>query len=389
MTSIEAEDRTAAAKIEEQLRNLPKVSLHDHLDGSLRPATLVELAAEIGHELPTQDPDELAETFSRNANSGSLEKYLEAFAHTTAVMQTAANLRRVAKEYVEDLAADGIVYAEVRWAPEQHQAEGLSLDEAVEAVQTGLEEGMSSVEAQDGIIVVGQLISAMRQSDRADEIVEVALRHRENGVLGFDIAGPEAGFPPSRFAGAFTRLAEEMLPATVHAGEADGVESVRDALVSGRAQRLGHGIRVAEDITVTVGESSRSKTAEDGEEELVEVELGPVARWVRDRQIHLEASPTSNLQTGAADGFSEGGRAALADHPFDMLYQLGFNIGVNTDNRLVSGVTLSYELAQIAVTFDYGLAELADFQINALESSFLGYEEREALAGVILEAWNA
>lgn len=389
MTSIEAEDRTAAAKIEEQLRNLPKVSLHDHLDGSLRPATLVELAAEIGHELPTEDPDELAETFSRNANSGSLEKYLEAFAHTTAVMQTAANLRRVAKEYVEDLAADGIVYAEVRWAPEQHQAEGLSLDEAVEAVQTGLEEGMSSVEAQDGIIVVGQLISAMRQSDRADEVVEVALRHRDKGVLGFDIAGPEAGFPPSKFAGAFTRLAEEMLPATVHAGEADGVESVRDALVSGRAQRLGHGIRVAEDITVTVGESSRSKTAEDGEEELVEVELGPVARWVRDRQIHLEASPTSNLQTGAADGFSEGGRAALADHPFDMLYQLGFNIGVNTDNRLVSGVTLSYELAQIAVTFDYGLAELADFQINALESSFLGYEEREALAGVILEAWNA
>lgn len=389
MTSIEAEDRTAAAKLEEQLRNLPKVSLHDHLDGSLRPATLVELAAEIGHELPTQDPDELAETFSRNANSGSLEKYLEAFAHTTAVMQTAANLRRVAKEYVEDLAADGIVYAEVRWAPEQHQAEGLSLDEAVEAVQTGLEEGMSSVEAQDGIIVVGQLISAMRQSDRADEVVEVALGHRDKGVLGFDIAGPEAGFPPSKFAGAFTRLAEEMLPATVHAGEADGVESVRDALVSGRAQRLGHGIRVAEDITVTVGESSRSKTAEDGEEELVEVELGPVARWVRDRQIHLEASPTSNLQTGAADGFSEGGRAALADHPFDMLYQLGFNIGVNTDNRLVSGVTLSYELAQIAVTFDYGLAELADFQINALESSFLGYEEREALAGVILEAWNA
>ncbi|GAA1453629.1 adenosine deaminase [Nesterenkonia lacusekhoensis] len=389
MTSTEAEDRTAAAKLEEQLRNLPKVSLHDHLDGSLRPATLVELAAEIGHELPSQDPEELAETFSRNANSGSLEKYLEAFAHTTAVMQTAANLRRVAKEYVEDLAADGIVYAEVRWAPEQHQAEGLSVDEAVEAVQTGLEEGMSSVEAQDGIIVVGQLISAMRQSDRADEIVEVALRHRDKGVLGFDIAGPEAGFPPSKFAGAFTRLAEEMLPTTVHAGEGDGVDSIRDALVSGRAQRLGHGIRVAEDITVTVGESSRSKTAEDGEEELVEVELGPVARWVRDRQIHLEASPTSNLQTGAADGFSEGGKAALADHPFDMLYQLGFNIGVNTDNRLVSGVTLSYELAQIAVTFDYGLAELADFQINALESSFLGYEEREALAGVILEAWNA
>lgn len=389
MTSIEAEDRTTAAKFEEQLRNLPKVSLHDHLDGSLRPSTLVELAAEIGHELPAQDPEELAETFSRNANSGSLEKYLETFAHTTAVMQTAQQLRRVAKEYVEDLAADGVVYAEVRWAPEQHQQQGLSLDEAVEAVQAGLEDGMQSVEAQDGIIIVGQLISAMRQADRADEIVEVALRHRDRGVVGFDIAGPEAGFPPSKFAGAFTRLAEQMLPATVHAGEADGVESVRDALVSGRAQRLGHGIRVAEDITVTVGDSSRSKTADDGDERLVEVELGPVARWVRDRQIHLEASPTSNLQTGAAASFAQDGAATLADHPFDMLYQLGFNVGVNTDNRLVSGVTLSYELAQLAVTFDYGLAELADFQINALEASFLGYEEREALAGIILEAWNS
>lgn len=389
MTSIEAEDRTTAAKLEEQLRNLPKVSLHDHLDGSLRPSTLVELAAEIGHELPTSDPEALAETFSRNANSGSLEKYLEAFAHTTAVMQTAQNLRRVAKEYVEDLAADGIVYAEVRWAPEQHQQQGLSLDEAVEAVQAGLEDGMQSVEAQDGIIIVGQLISAMRQADRADEIVETALRHRDRGVVGFDIAGPEAGFPPSKFTGAFTRLAEQMLPATVHAGEADGVGSVRDALVSGRAQRLGHGIRVAEDITVTVGDSSRSKTADDGDEQLVEVELGPVARWVRDRQIHLETSPTSNLQTGAAAGFAEDGAATPADHPFDMLYQLGFNVGVNTDNRLVSGVTLSYELAQLAVTFDYGLAELADFQINALEASFLGYEEREALAGIILEAWNS
>ncbi|MGJ9373619.1 adenosine deaminase [Nesterenkonia sp. CF4.4] len=383
MTSTAAEARSAAAKLEEQLRNLPKVSLHDHLDGSLRPSTLIELAAEIGHELPSQDAEELAERFRQNANSGSLESYLEAFAHTTAVMQTAPNLRRVAKEYVEDLAADGIIYSEVRWAPEQHQEQGLSLDEAVEAVQEGLNQGMETVAEQDGVIVVGQLVSAMRQSDRADEIVEVALRHRDKGVVGFDIAGPEAGFPPSRFADAFTRLATEMLPTTVHAGEGDGIESVRDALVSGRAQRLGHGVRVADDISVIEGDVD----SEAGEE-VFQVELGPVARWVRDRQIHLEVSPTSNVQTGAIAGFAQGQPPELSDHPFDMLYQLGFNVGVNTDNRLVSGVTLSGELALVASTFDYGLGELADFQINALESSFLGHEEREALAGMILEAWQ-
>ncbi|EXF24335.1 adenosine deaminase [Nesterenkonia sp. AN1] len=387
MTSTAADLRTAAAKLEEQLRNLPKVSLHDHLDGSLRPATLIELAAEIGHDLPSQDAEELAERFRQNANSGSLEKYLEAFAHTTAVMQTAPNLRRVAKEYVEDLAADGIIYSEVRWAPEQHQTQGLSLDEAVEAVQEGLNQGMETVAEQDGVIVVGQLVSAMRQSDRADEIVEVALRHRDKGVVGFDIAGPEAGFPPSRFADAFTRLATEMLPTTVHAGEGDGIESVRDALVSGRAQRLGHGVRVAEDISVIETQPDSEDDLEAGEE-VFQVELGPVARWVRDRQIHLEVSPTSNLQTGAIAGFAQGESPELSDHPFDMLYQLGFNVGVNTDNRLVSGVTLSGELALIASTFDYGLGELADFQINALESSFLGHEEREALAGMILEAWQ-
>ncbi|NDK31061.1 adenosine deaminase [Nesterenkonia haasae] len=372
---------------EAQLRDLPKVSLHDHLDGSLRPSTLIELAAEIGHELPSSDPASLQETFRTNANSGDLLKYLEAFAHTTAVMQSAANLRRVAREYVEDLAADGVIYAEVRWAPEQHIAGGLTLDEAVEAVQDGLNEGAEAVEENDGVIAVGQLLSAMRQADYAEDIVELALRHRDSGVVGFDIAGPEAGFPPSQFASSFTRLAEQMLPATVHAGEADGLESVRSALVDGRAQRLGHGIRVAEDIILTTGPDSRSKTG-DGGEDLIEVELGPIAAWVRDRQVHLETSPTSNLQTGAVTALTGESPAEMTHHPFDMLYQLGFNVGVNTDNRLVSGVTLSGELAALAEAFDYGLAELADFQVNAIEASFLGYEEREVLAAHILEAWQ-
>ncbi len=374
--------------LETQIRDLPKVSLHDHLDGSLRPSSLIELAGQVGHELPTADPEELAETFRANADSGDLVKYLEAFAHTTAVMQSAENLRRVAREYVEDLAADGIVYAEVRWAPEQHVQGGLSLDEAVEAVQAGLNDGVESVADKDGIIVIGQLLCAMRMNDNADEIAQLALRHRERGVVGFDIAGPEDGFLPKRFEAAFTTLAENMLPTTVHAGEAAGVDSISDALVSGRARRLGHGIRIAEDISLTEGVDSRSKDAEDGDEQLVEVSLGDTARWVRDRQVHLETSPTSNLQTGAVTALTGREESSMVEHPFDMLYQLGFNVGVNTDNRLVSGVTLSGELAAVAEAFDYGLAELADFQINALEASFLGYEEREALSAFILEAWQ-
>lgn len=376
------------SELEAQIRPLPKVSLHDHLDGSLRAATLIELAEQTGHQLPSSDPGQLAEIFRTNADSGDLVKYLETFAHTTAVMQTAQNLQRVAREYVEDLAADGVVYAEVRWAPEQHTAAGLTLDQAVEAVQSGIEQGVESVAENDGIIAVGQLVSAMRQADNGDEIVELALRHRDSGVVGFDIAGPEAGFPASKFSAAFTRLAEEMLPTTVHAGEADGVGSIRDALVHGRAQRLGHGIRIAEDISIVQPGADEQEATDEEAEDLIEVVLGPVARWVRDRQVHLEASPTSNLQTGAARALTGGDRAQLDEHPFDMLYQLGFNVGVNTDNRLVSGVTLTGELAAVAAAFDYELAELADFQINAIEASFLGYEERQALSAHILEAWQ-
>ncbi|MDZ5076880.1 adenosine deaminase [Nesterenkonia sp. HG001] len=385
MTATSSPETTGPSEaLIEQLRSLPKVSLHDHLDGGLRPATLIELAGPAGVELPTQDAKVLARRFRENADSGSLERYLEAFALTTGVMQTAENLRRVAREYVEDLAEDGVVYGEVRWAPEQHQRQGLSLDEAVEAVQAGLDEGMAALEDRDEFVVVGQIISAMRQSDRAKEAVELTVRHRDRGVVGFDIAGPEHGFPPSRFAAAFTTLAEEMIPATVHAGEADGVESVRDALVSGRARRLGHGVRVAQDISI-----SEEPVTSDEDGEAYEVGLGEVARWVRDRQVHLEVCPTSNLQTGAIAPFGpEDAPAAITDHPFDMLYQLGFNVGVNTDNRLVSGVTLSGELALLAEAFDYDLAELADFQINALESAFLGHEEREALSALILEAWQ-
>ena len=240
----------AAPAIDFDLKSLPKVSLHDHLDGGLRPATIIELAEAVGHTLPSTDPVALGEWFRESADSGSLVRYLETFDHTVAVMQTKEGLFRVAKEFVEDLADDGVVYGEVRWAPEQHLQKGLSLDEAVEAVQEGLEAGVDAVAESGREIQVGQLITAMRHADRGQEIAELAVRHRNKGAVGFDIAGAEDGFLPSRFKDAFTYLAQHNFPATVHAGEAAGLESIQSALVDGRALRLGHGVRIAEDIMV-------------------------------------------------------------------------------------------------------------------------------------------
>lgn len=230
------------------IQSLPKISLHDHLDGGLRPQTIVELADGVGHVLPKDNAVDLANWFSEVCNSGSLVKYLEAFDHTVAVMQTKEGLERVAYESVMDLAEDGVIYGELRWAPEQHLAGGLSLDETVEAVQDGLERAMEEISDRGGFIRTGQLVTAMRHADRGLEIAELAVRHRNNGVVGFDIAGAEKGFLPSRHKVAFDYLASELFPVTVHAGEADGVESIQDAIVSGRALRLGHGVRLIEDI---------------------------------------------------------------------------------------------------------------------------------------------
>ncbi|MEE1619904.1 adenosine deaminase [Zafaria sp. Z1313] len=363
-------------------RSLPKVSLHDHLDGGLRPATIIELAAEAGHELPSTDPTALGEWFRESADSGSLERYLETFDHTIAVMQTREGLARVAREFVEDLADDGVVYGEVRWAPEQHLRNGLSLDDAVEAVQEGLEAGIEAVTASGRPIQVGQLITAMRHADRGTEIAELALRHRSRGAVGFDIAGAEDGFPPARFADAFELLARNFFPATVHAGEAAGLDSIADALVNGRAQRLGHGVRVAEDIEVQFG-----GVDDDGEEvgeDTGLVTLGPVANWVRDRGIALEVCPSSNLQTGATAAFGEG----IESHPIDLLYQTGFKVTVSPDNRLMSGTSLSDEFELLVEAFDYDLDDLLELTLNAAEAAFLPLEEKEALVEYINEAYE-
>ncbi|UYY82547.1 adenosine deaminase [Arthrobacter sp. YA7-1] len=373
----------AAPALDFDLKSLPKVSLHDHLDGGLRPATIIELAEAVGHTLPSTDPVALGQWFRESADSGSLVRYLETFDHTIAVMQTKEGLARVAKEFVEDLADDGVVYGEIRWAPEQHLQKGLTLDEVVDAVQEGLDAGVDAVEESGRQIQVGQLITAMRHADRGQEIAELAVRHRYNGAVGFDIAGAEDGFLPSRFKDAFTYLAEHNFPATVHAGEAAGLESIQSALVDGRALRLGHGVRIAEDISVEFEDAEGEEADDDAEDTIGMVTLGEVAGWVRDRGIALEICPSSNLQTGAIANFGEG----IENHPLDMLYQLGFNVTINTDNRLMSGVTLTDEFELLVETFDYDLDDLLELTLNAAESSFLPLDEKEALVEYINDAY--
>ncbi|WP_083459076.1 adenosine deaminase [Jiangella muralis] len=348
--------------------DLPKVSLHDHLEGGLRASTILEVGQTLGLDLPAGDVESLSDWFQGVAHSGSLVTFLESFWMSDAIMQTADVLSRVAGEYVLDLAADGVIYGEVRWAPENKLTKGLTLDDAVEAVQAGLETGRAMAAARGHRIVVRQLITAMRNGPNSAEVARLALRWRDRGVVGFDIAGPEAGFPPSDHREAFDLLAGELFPVTVHAGEADGVGSIRSAIVDGRAHRLGHGVRIAEDIATTDAGTR----------------LGPVARWVRDRGVVLELSPTSNLQTGAVTAAG----ASMTDHPFDLLYRLGFAVTVNTDNRLISQTTLSREIALLCAAFGYGPADLERFQLNALAGAFVNPDERAELEAAIRHGYG-
>ncbi len=352
-------------------RTLPKVLLHDHLDGGLRPSTVVELAAEVDFELPETDPELLANWFRDSADSGSLPSYLSTFSVTVGVMQTVQALRRVAREAVVDLAADGVIYAELRWAPEQHLGRGLTLDEAVDAVEEGIAQGIDDVESRGGWIRVQQILCAMRQGHRSDEIAELAVTRYDShlvpgGVCGFDLAGPEAGYPASSHIEALDYCAEEFVPVTIHAGEADGLDSIESALLDGHALRLGHGIRIADDIEL-----------HDEDDEGTYALLGELAEWVKNRRVVLEIAPTSNLQTGGAP--------SLAAHPFNLLYELGFAVTVNTDNRLMSSTTASLELARLANEFDYELDDLEQFQLAACEAAFLPVEDRDRLADRIAD----
>ncbi|GAA4237168.1 adenosine deaminase [Actinomadura meridiana] len=340
----------------EDIRRAPKVLLHDHLDGGVRPGTVAELARESGYgELPTTDPDNLRAWFEEAADSGSLERYLETFSHTVGVMQSAEALERVAYECGEDLAKDGIVYAEVRYAPEQHLRDGLSLGQVVEAVLAGFARA-----GREHGIRVGTLVTAMRHQARSMEIAELAVRYRDAGVVGFDIAGAEAGYPPTRHLDAFEYLQRENAHFTIHAGEGFGLPSIWQAIQWCGADRLGHGVRIIDDIEVR-GDEAR---------------LGRLADYVRDKRIPLEMCPTSNIQTGAAK--------SIAEHPIGLLRRLSFRVTVNTDNRLMSGTTLSEEFAKLVEAFGYGWDDLQWFTVNAMKSAFAPFTERlELINGVI------
>jgi adenosine deaminase len=344
------------------------VLLHDHLDGGLRPATLVEMAAAIGYEgLPTKSPEELGRRFVTEASGLDLVRYLEGFAHTVAVMQTAEALERVARECVQDLAEDGVVYAEVRFAPELHTEAGLRLEPVVESVLAGFGAGMDLARAAGRPIVVRALLTAMRTAARSLEIARLAVHYRDAGVAGFDVAGPEAGYPLVPHLEAFNLVQRESFHATVHAGEAFGLPSIWQALQLCRAERLGHGVRILDDITVH----------EDGG-----IALGRLASYVRDCRVPLELCPTSNVHTRAVGN--------LAEHPIGLLRKLGFRATINTDNRLMSGVSLSSEMAGCAEVFGWGWAELRWLSINAMKSAFCDFDERLALInGVIKPGYDA
>jgi adenosine deaminase len=347
----------------ETIRRAPKALLHDHLDGGLRPATVIDLAREFGYDgLPTTDVDDLATWFRRGADRKSLELYLETFAHTVGVLQDRDAIIRVAAECAEDLAADGVVYAEVRYAPELSTEKGLTLDEVVEANLEGFGIGSERAAEAGHPIVMKALVTAMRQAARSVEVAECAVRWRDAGVVGFDIAGPEAGYRPTRHLEAFDKVRHENFHITIHAGEGFGLPSIWEALQFCGAERLGHGVRIVDDIRVL----------DDGS-----VELGHLAAFVRDRRVPLEMCPTSNVHSGAAP--------SVAEHPIELLRRLRFRVTVNTDNRLMSNVSMSSEIQALDQAFGIGLGEMEWLTINAMKSAFAPFDERLRLINEVVK----
>lgn len=333
------------------MKELPKVLLHDHLDGGLRPETIIQIADEIGYQdLPTKSTQELADWFKASCDSGSLNRYLETFDHTIAVMQRQEDLVRVAKECVIDLANDGVIYAEVRVAPEHFIKGGLKLTQVIEAMLEGYRLG----QVESGL-KVNAILCGMRNLNRSHEIAKLAVHYRDKGVVAFDIAGPEVGFPPTLQLETFQYLMQAEMPFTIHAGEAMGPEYVDLAINQCGAKRIGHGVRIAEDLPD-----------------------GRIAKEVLERQIHLEICPTSNLQTGVADTYSS--------HPVQKLFDLGFNLSLNTDNRLMSGTSLSHEFQECANAFGWGLAEFKEITLCAMNSAFI--EDKSSYLKKIGESYD-
>lgn len=344
---------------------LPKVLLHDHLDGGLRPSTVLELADSIGWTLPATDAAALQAWFTKGADTRDILQYLATFEHTLAVMQTADHLERVAAEAVADLAADGVVYAEVRFAPELHLEQGLALDGVVEAVTSGMRRGEREAAAAGRSITVNAICCAMRTGERSMEIAQLVARTRarDDKVVAFDLAGAETGFPPSLHSEALAFARQALLNVTIHASEPPDLELIADALVHG-AHRIGHGVRLRADTSLIDHPAGP-------------LELGPLARYVLDHQIHLEMAPTCNVQIGAVP--------SIADHPVGAFLRAGFSVGLNTDNRLMSNVMPSSELAAVTDAHALTRDEMCRLATNAAMASFAPIEARRALVRDVIE----
>jgi adenosine deaminase len=355
-----------AMKLTEKfIRTIPKVVLHDHLDGGLRPKTIIELAKDLKYKkLPTHDPGELKEWFHRGAKRGSLPLYLEGFAHTTGVMQSEEALERVAYEMMEDMAKDGVVYVETRFAPVFHTAKKLHWEAVVSAVLRGLDRGRDDFGVEYGLI-----ICAMRNMNVSQEMAELAIDFRERGVVGFDLAGEEGGFPPKKHVDAFHYIQRQNFSITIHAGEAFGKESIWQAIQWCGAHRIGHATRLIEDIRV----------ADDDPTQVVS--MGYLAQYVLDKRIPLEICLTSNVDTGAVP--------SIAEHPFGIFHRYKFRVTLNTDDRLMSNTTMSREFKLAHDAFKLSLNDLEKLTINAMKSSFIPYKKRiEIIYNTIKPGYN-
>ena len=335
---------------EKVIRSVPKVLLHDHLDGGLRPETIIELADQIKYKkLPTKDPDELGNWFHRGANKGSLVEFLQGFEHTVAVLQTKENLERAAYEMMEDMSNDGVVYVETRFAPVLHTEKDLYLEDTVKAVLEGLEKGKRDFGVGYGLILCG-----MRNMKNTLEIAELAVNFRRQGVVGFDLAGEEGGYPPKKHVEAFQFIQKSNFNITIHAGEAFGKESIWQAIQLCGAHRIGHATRLLEDIIF--------------DDEGYVFGFGDLAQYVLDKRIPLEICLSSNLHTGAVD--------KLENHPFGILFKEKFRVTINTDDRLMSDTDMTKEFLTAIKYFNLSFDDIEKITINSMKSAFIPHKER-------------
>ncbi len=335
---------------EQIIRAVPKVLLHDHLDGGLRPQTIIELAKDLKYnKLPTKDPEELRKWFFRGANKGNLVEYLQGFDHTCAVMQTREGLKRAAYEMMEDMKNDGVCYVETRFAPVFHTNKGLYPEDIVSAVLEGLEKGKKDFGVGYGLILCG-----MRNMKNTLEIAELAVNFRNQGVVGFDLAGEEGGYPPKKHIEAFQFIQRANFNITIHAGEAFGKESIWQAIQWCGAHRIGHATHLMEDIAF----DKQGNVAN----------FGDLAQYVLDKRIPLEICLLSNVHTGAVD--------KIENHPFGMLFKEKFRVTLNTDDRLMSNTTLTKEFIVAIEHFNLNLEDVEKITINSMKSAFIPYKER-------------